>query len=313
MTLAYITQDNYSLTEVKTAIERGIGLLGGFQDILGGRKSILLKPNFVRVDTAESGAITHPDFILAVAELLLDQGCTVSVGDSPGFGSLLACVKRLGLEKEFKKRGISLCPFKRSEEIPGIPDGKTKVEKIFSRLIIARELKKFDGIINLPKMKTHCQLGFSGATKNLYGCVPGKRKAWRHLASGNDEKAFAKMIIRTAEAVSPFFHIADGIESLHVRGPTKGVPFPLNSIFLGKNAYAIDWLFCQLTHFDPMQSQLFQVLGKQPAIEIVGDQPVYHTTFIHSKRIPVSFDPVRVARSMLTHQFVLLRERILRR
>jgi len=37
-----------------------------------------------------------------------------------------------------------------------------------------------DVVINLPKLKSHMQLTLTMGVKNLFGCVPGKMKAWWH-------------------------------------------------------------------------------------------------------------------------------------
>ncbi|MCA9418352.1 MAG: DUF362 domain-containing protein, partial [Candidatus Omnitrophica bacterium] len=52
------------------------------------------------------------------------------------------------------------------------------------RLPVSAEAMEFDGIINLPKFKAHRQATLTFSVKNLYGCVPGKRKAARHFTSG---------------------------------------------------------------------------------------------------------------------------------
>lgn len=310
MSVGYIKQTNYEHKQLKSALARGMEIFGGMKAILNGRKNILLKPNFVRVESVQDGALTHPVFILAIAELLADYGCDVSVGDSPGFGSLSACIRKLRLERAFKSRNIKLCPFTTPKKIAGIVSKEKHADSVFSELVIAAELDQFDGVINLPKLKTHCQFGFTGAVKNLYGCVPGKRKAWMHMTSGNNAELFAEMILRIAEAVSPFFHIADGILSLHKHGPTKGEPFPLHAILLGENPLELDWFFCDLIHFEQRQSPLFRVAKMDSDFEKLGDQPEYRSDFVHSNRIDLRFNPFQVVRSVLQHQFVNLRERL---
>jgi uncharacterized protein (DUF362 family) len=41
-----------------------------------------------------------------------------------------------------------------------------------------------DVVINLPKVKSHMQLTLTLGVKNLFGCVPGKMKAWWHMEAG---------------------------------------------------------------------------------------------------------------------------------
>jgi uncharacterized protein (DUF362 family) len=45
---------------------------------------------------------------------------------------------------------------------------------------IAKGLGAVDGVINLPKFKTHGLTRLTGAVKNLFGCLPGAQKAGFH-------------------------------------------------------------------------------------------------------------------------------------
>ena len=66
---------------------------------------------------------------------------------------------------------------------------------LFRRLEIAKEVLEFDGIINLPKVKTHAQMFLTLGIKNMFGCVAGKAKPQWHLSAGTDSQAFAAMIL----------------------------------------------------------------------------------------------------------------------
>ena len=41
-------------------------------------------------------------------------------------------------------------------------------------------------VIDLPKVKSHVQLLLTLGTKNLFGCIPRKMKAWWHMQAGKN-------------------------------------------------------------------------------------------------------------------------------
>jgi len=290
MTIYYLKQDTYQIEGIKLKLEEALKSWGGIKELLNGRKNILLKPNLIKPQPVEMGITTHPVFILAIAEFLIDFGYKVSVADSPALGSAEHCLKKLGIDEELKKRGIPFFSFKQKRYFQGSGGP-------FSYISISREIFDFDGLINLPKLKTHCQSGFTGAVKNLYGCVPGKAKALRHMICGNNLQTFMKMILKNAEIVAPILTIADGIEALHQHGPTRGEIYPLHSIFVADSCLEMDWAFCKLIGLSPESTPLFQASGKSfDSLKVLGDPLERAKDFVHAKQIPISFNPFRILR-----------------
>lgn len=218
--------DHYDRGAIKMAIQNLVDELGGWEHFLADRQHLLLKPNFVVPEKAQGGATTHPDFYMAVAELIQATGRRVTIGESPAFGSAETGVRLHGVTDECKDRNIDVITFKAAKPIAGVPE-----EKSYAKLSIARELDDFDGLIDLPKLKVHDQLTFTGATKNLFGCVSGKRKFYRHNVCKNDPVRFSRMLLKNAAEASPVLCIGDGIQSMHGKGPRGGAMYPLNRIF----------------------------------------------------------------------------------
>ncbi len=256
MAITAKTVENYDREQIKTALRAALAEFGGLEQLLAGKQEILLKPNFLVPADRRKGITTHPEVYLAVAELLLELGKNVTIGDSPAFASAQMCVRFHGARRECRRKGIRIITFRKVRQIAGAPNGKR-----FRKLSIAAELAGFDALINIPKLKVHQQCVFSGATKNLYGCVPGKRKAFRHFLSGNDPQLFARMILANASAANPALNIGDGILALHKRGPrTGGELYPLSRLLVSDSYLELDWLFCRLIGLDPEATPLFQVI-----------------------------------------------------
>ena len=248
--------ESYNRDEIKSALDSALNDIGGLDKYLNDKTKILIKPNFVVAESHLKGSTTHPDFYMAVAEYLMAHGKQVTIGESPAFGSAQMTCRSHGVYKECKDKGIDIITFKKAESYEGLED-----KKQYRNLSIAKELNDFDAMINLPKLKVHQQFVFTGATKNLYGCVTGKRKAYRHFVCENNPQLFARMILANAEMAKPVLNFGDGIMALHKRGPRNGEPYPLHKIILSDSYLEFDWLFCEMIKLDQMQTPLFQVLS----------------------------------------------------
>ena len=91
-----------------------------------------------------------------------------------------------------------------------------------------------DGVINLAKFKTHTFMTFTGATKNLFGVIPGLNKVAFH-GKLSDPLQFADMLLDVAGFVKPRLkNIIDAVVGLEGRGPgTGGQPRALGFLMAG--------------------------------------------------------------------------------
>lgn len=297
-----LRQDSYRRDEIKAKLDpilcRTDRLRRARAD--GERLKVLLKPNFVMPAPRTDASTTHPEFYMAVAELLLDYGFAVGIGESPAIGTCARGLKAHGVLQQCRQRGIDVVEFKANEDYAGVAG-----ENAYSTLTIAAELSDWDCVINLPKLKTHQQFTFTGATKNLYGCVTGKRKFVRHNQCGNDPRRFARMIRANAAQADCVLHIGDGIDALHVKGPRNGKSFPLNSIIVASDHLVHDWLFCRMINLDPVETPLFADLSQQRHVELQrqcddivnADSFRVARDFVHAPLINISFAPWQIVRS----------------
>jgi len=249
--LELLHQDRYDRDAIKRQLDPLI-LDRHLVNATSARRRVLLKPNFVVPAPRSDASKTHPEFYLAVAELLLDRGFRVGIGESPAIGSCKSALKAHDAYEECVRLGVDVVEFKGVQDYEGVAS-----ERNYGRLTIAEELSSWDTLINLPKLKTHQQFTFTAATKNLYGCVSGKRKFFRHNLCANDPVRFARMILANANRAASSLHIGDGITAMHVKGPRNGKPFALNRIIVAEDHLAHDWLFCLMTGLDPLATPLF--------------------------------------------------------
>jgi uncharacterized protein (DUF362 family) len=85
--------------------------LGGLKALVRRGDRVLVKPNCIAATLPEQAAQTHPVVILEVCRQLLDMGARPFVGDSPAWGSLHACLGKLGLLPELARLGVPVVPF----------------------------------------------------------------------------------------------------------------------------------------------------------------------------------------------------------
>jgi len=235
---------SYDSVEVGAAVERGIQLLGGIERFVQRGEKILLKPNWLSADPPEKCVTTHPAVFRAVAELLQAAGAVLSYGDSPGFQPPETAAKKTGSTEVADALGIPLADLRSGREVH-YPEGRQN-----KKFTIASAVLDSDGVVSLPKMKTHAFQRVTGAVKNQFGCVPGTLKSEFHVKIP-DAPAFAKMLIDLTACIRPRLYVMDAVQAMEGNGPRGGTPKQMNAILLSTDPVALDAVMCRLMNLDP--------------------------------------------------------------
>jgi uncharacterized protein (DUF362 family)/NAD-dependent dihydropyrimidine dehydrogenase PreA subunit len=215
----------------------------GFPDVKGA--CILVKPNLLKSATIDKAVTTHPGFVAAVIRLLHRKGAArILVGDSPGYQNALAVARATGIYAATRDNAAEWVDF-----VPGNPRPApgAKLVKSFS---LASVLDECDLVVNLPKLKTHRLMNFTGAIKNLFGLVPNLGKSGMHLRFP-DKTHFGTMLVDLAAAVGPCFTFMDGIIAMQGEGPGNGDPFELGLLLASSQPAALDWAAASIIGYDP--------------------------------------------------------------
>lgn len=242
--VAIVRCDGYEEERVYAAVKRAADLLGGIGAFAKKGEKILLKPNILIGSKPEEAVTTHPSVFYAAARLLLEAGADVSYGDSPGFGKPADSLTKSGLTAVAERLGLPLAEFEKGRQVD-FPDGS--VAKSFD---IAEACLATDGIVSLPKMKTHQLTRITGAVKNQFGCVYGLNKAAFHMKVPNQVN-FSKMLVDLNRALKPRLFIMDGIVGMEGNGPRGGDPVAMNCLIVSSDPIAVDAVFCRLIDLDP--------------------------------------------------------------
>ena len=242
--VAIVYCGSYEYGEVKKAVERGFDLLGGSSLFVRSNEKILVKPNWLTADPPEKCVTTHPAVFKAVSEVLQSAGAKLSYGDSPAFHSPETAAKRTGISAIAEELKIPLTDFKSGKEVHFNEGHQNK------KFTIANAVLESDGVISLPKMKTHGFQRVTGAVKNQFGCIPGALKSEFHVKVP-DAYEFARMLIDLNSYIHPRLYIMDGILAMEGNGPKGGNPKKMNVLLFSTDPIALDATECRLMNLDP--------------------------------------------------------------
>ena len=117
-------------------------------------------------------------------------------------------------------------------------------------LPIARGFLDADITVSLPKLKTHNLFPITAAVKNVYGIIPGKKKAFLHLRYPS-QRDFAGLIADLHAFVKPSLHIMDAVTGMDGNGPRSGNPRHIGLIMASADPVALDTIACLITGIDP--------------------------------------------------------------
>lgn len=242
--VAIVRCTSYEASEVKAAVQRGIELIGGAGNFFKAGEKILLKPNLLAGDPPEKCVTTHPAVFKAVAEVFKNAHAKLSYGDSPGFGSPEATARKAGIAAVAGELEIAMADFHQGQEVV-FPDGVQN-----KKFVIARGVLDSDGIISLPKLKTHGLTRMTGCIKNQFGCIPGLLKGEYHVKLP-DVQNFAQMLVDLNMLIKPRLFIMDGIMAMEGNGPRGGNPRQMNLLMFSSDPVAIDATICRLVGLKP--------------------------------------------------------------
>ncbi|NDL68837.1 DUF362 domain-containing protein [Anaerotalea alkaliphila] len=267
--VALVRCEDYREDKVLQAVERGLDLLGGPGAFLRPGEKILLKPNLVAADPPERCSTTHPAVFGAVAKVLQKAGAQLSYGDSPGFHSPGAAAKASGIGEVARALQIPLADFVTGRTIfyqEGIQN---------KRFVIANGIFAQDGLVSLPKLKTHGFARMTGCIKNQFGCIPGKLKGEMHvkLPSALD---FSRMLVDLNRYIAPRLYVMDGILAMEGEGPRGGTPKPMRVLLFSADPVALDATVCRMIGLDPalVPTTVYGQetgMGSMEGVELVGD------------------------------------------
>ncbi len=199
------------------------------------RGKVFIKPNLCSKYYIP-GAVTNPQVLFHLVSLLRDRAEEVVVGESDGYN--YCCNDALamtGVKKMVNKAGGKTVNLSEDETV------KVKSSKTFclTNFPLPKTLVEVDSIVDVPVMKTHEFTDYSGAIKNLFGCIPDDRRIFFH-------PKFGMVLHDLIVLLKPKFVVMDATVSMEGNGPNRGIAIPMNLILAGSDLLAMDKLCCQI-------------------------------------------------------------------
>jgi uncharacterized protein (DUF362 family) len=225
---------DYTLEKVREVVKKSFENLGGIEKFVKKGDRVLVKPNLLSAKEPERAITTHPAVVQAVVEEVQKLGAIPWISDSPGGADR-------GVKRVFDKTlmtqvaqttGARLFPFEGS----GVYERKAQSGKIY---YIAKPASDADVIISLPKLKTHSFLLYTGAVKNMFGTIPGFRKAEYHKEAPKTYE-FASVMVDIFSLRPPEISLMDAVVVMEGDGPSSGSPQYLGLILASPDAVALD-------------------------------------------------------------------------
>lgn len=236
--------DTYADDQVLTAVQKGFDMLGGISVFAKPGERIVMKPNILIGTDPDKGVTTHPAVFRAVGKLLKDAGASVSYGDSPSFGKSEPNLRKSGIKEVGDELGFVVADFDSGRPV------SHKDALLMKKFVVANGVLDSDGLVSLPKLKTHGLVRFTGAVKNQFGCVPGLLKSQYHVKLP-DPYDFATMLVDLNTLIKPRLYIMDGIVAMEGNGPRGGKLKRLNVLLLSSDPIALDATACRIAYIDP--------------------------------------------------------------
>ncbi len=239
---------------------------------------VLIKPNILGPYPPEKAVTTHPVVIEELCKILKKYNAKIIIGESSAYNT----------NQSFEVSGI-----KKLSKYAEILNFESVPKKVFNinniKIPLPKILFEVDLIINMAKLKTHCFTKVTLASKNLYGCIPGKLKSLIHKKFPL-EKDLSKVIFELNKIIKPQLNIIDGILGMEGEGPgTSGTPINSNLIISGKNNFAVDIIASEVMGFNPynIYTNKFSKIKKED-IKIIGSKNI-NLNFKKAKLTNLSF------------------------
>ncbi len=245
---------------------------------LRGKKKIFVKPNLSHPEYLP-GVVTSPELMRQLVGLLRDGNSEVIVGESNGFNyPCWTAFDKTGAEAAVKAAGGTVINLSEDKLIEvKFPDGCP-----LKRLFLPKTILDSDAVVDLPLMKTHEFMTYSGAIKNLFGCVPSNKRIYLH-------PYLPEVMYRLYTLFKPQLTIMDARTGIEGNGPTKGKPVKMGLMLTGNDALALDITAAKVMMLNWKETYLNYIANKTGM-----DEEDIQVEGLPISQVEHSFEPPRI-------------------
>lgn len=259
--------------DVQENVTRVFDMLGGVTSLIKPNTTVLLKPNAGHAAPADFAVCTHPETVRAVIhEVRKANPKRIVIVESAAVGcDTMECYEACGIAAMAKEEGVELYDIKREKDLINV--AVRGYRSNISHVRLPKLLLEAEHLINMPILKAHASMVFSGALKNIKGVVQDQV----HTTMHRQNLTMAMMDVWSV--CHPDLNIMDVMHAASGYSPHTPTPIELDCIMGSKDPVALDRIACELTGIDPDGVSYFKVADEtglgttDPAnIEVVGDK-----------------------------------------
>jgi uncharacterized protein (DUF362 family) len=258
------------------------------------KRRIFIKPNLSHFEYVP-GVVTDPALTFELVSLLRDNAAEVIVGESDGYNyPCRQAFQQTGMEAAVKRAGGTVLNLSEDRVV----EVKFPHDCALKRLFLPKTVLDADAVVDLPLMKTHEWVMYSGAVKNLFGCVPSNRRIYLH-------PYLPEVLCRLYEILKPRLTVMDARISIEGNGPTKGNPVKMGLVLTSNDALAMDITAMKVMRLNWKETYLSYIAQKtglrEEAIAVQGLQ----VREVARRFEPPTIDlPVRAQMEIYKHEFL---------
>lgn len=256
-----LSYDNYNgiLQAIKNTLKKNTGL--NYEIKTG--DNVIIKLNILGPFTPDKAATSHPVVVKALIEILKGIKANVIVCED--------CYDN----KAFEISGISKIIKETGVQLINLKDYKYQEIKINDRVYYFSEpVINADHLISIPKLKTHLLTNYSGAIKNMYGCIISEQR--KKLHEFIDEELFSEILVDIYSIKKPSLVIMDGIISMEGVGPSAGDPVKTGMLLIGNDGVSIDYYSTKIISYEPTDISAVKIaLDRKITISAINDVSLY--------------------------------------
>jgi uncharacterized protein (DUF362 family) len=261
---------------------------------LRGKHKIFIKPNLSHPEYLP-GVVTSPELMQQLVGLLRDGNSEVIVGESNGFNyPCWTAFDKTGAEAAVKKAGGTVINLSEDKVVEVKFQGNTPVKRLF----LPKTILDTDAVVDLPLMKTHEFMVYSGAIKNLFGCVPSNKRIYLH-------PYLPEVFYRLYTLFKPKLTIMDARIGIEGNGPTKGKPVKMGLMLTGNDALAVDIISAKVMMLNWKETYLSYIANKTGMREEDINVEGLPITMVEHRFEPPRIDlPVKAQMMMYQHEYL---------
>lgn len=157
--------------DVQENVTRVFDMMGGAAKMIEPNSTVVLKPNAGHAAPPEFAVCTHPETVRAVIrEVKKANPKRIVIAEAAAVGcDTDECYEACGIAAVAREEGVELVDIKKDKDLINV--AVRGYRSNISHVKLPRLLLEAEHIINLPILKAHASMVFSGALKNIKGVV----------------------------------------------------------------------------------------------------------------------------------------------